>query len=115
MGVPIALLALALVLATASGTPRTALPMLLLVQITGASLCLRAILLGKARIATLPLYSRKLVGSSMGGGRLMLPFVGFCLILCNYRRVYFCQSYFIYVISSNDDRDKVLPFAREHS
>ena len=82
---PIALLALALVLATASGTPRTALPMLLLVQITGASLCLRAILLGKARIATLSLYSGKLVCGGVRGGRLMLPFVGFCLILCNYR------------------------------
>ena len=34
----IALLALALVLATASGTPRTTLPMLLLVWITGAGL-----------------------------------------------------------------------------
>ena len=52
MGVPIVLLALALVLATTSRTPRTALPMLLLVQITGASLCLQAILLGKVRIAT---------------------------------------------------------------
>ena len=57
MGVPIALLALALVLATASRTPRTALPMLLMVWITGAGLRLRAILLGKARIAALPLYS----------------------------------------------------------
>ena len=62
---PIALLALALVLATASRTPRTALPMLLLVRITGASLRLRAILLSKARIAALPLYSRKLISGGV--------------------------------------------------
>ena len=85
MGVPIALLALALVLATASRTPRTALPVLLLVRITGAGLRLRAILLGKARIAALPLYSGKLISGGMRGGRLMLPFVGFHLVLCDYR------------------------------
>ena len=89
MGVPITLLALALVLATTSGTPRTMLPVLLLVWSAGASLCLQAILLGKARIATLLLHSRKLVSSGMRGGRLMLPFVGFHLVLCNCRRAYF--------------------------
>ena len=115
MGVPIALLALALVLATMPRTPRTVLPMLLLVRSAGASLHLQAILLGKARIATLPFHSRKLVCSSMRGGRLMLPFVGFHLILCNYRRAYFRQSYIINVISCNDNRDKVLPFTGECS
>ena len=113
MGVPITLLALALVLATASRTPRTVLPLLLLVWITGAGLRLRAILLGKVRIATLLLYSGKLISGGMRGWRLMLPFVGFCLVLCNHRQAYFRQSYIIYVISSNDNRDKVLPFVWE--
>ena len=115
MGVPIALLALALVLATTSRTPRTALPMLLLVWSTGACLLLRAILLGKARIATLPLHSGKLVSGGMRGGRLMLPFVGFHLVLCNSRCAYFRQSYVLNISSSNDNGDKVLPFTGECS
>ena len=113
MRVPIALLALAF--ATASRTPRTALPMLLLVWSAGACLLLRAILLGKARIATLPLYSGKLVSGGMRGGRLMLPFVGFRLVLCNSRCAYFRQSYVLNISSSNDNGDKVLPFAGERS
>ena len=112
---PIALLALALVLATASRTPRTALPMLLLVWSAGACLLLRAILLGKVRIATLLLHSGKLVSSGMRGGWLMLPFVGFRLVLCNSRCVYFRQSHVLNISSSNDNRDKVLPFAGERS
>ena len=115
MRVPIALLALALVLATASRTPRTALPMLLLVWSAGACLLLRAILLGKARIAALPLYSGKLVSGGMRGGRLMLAFVGFCLVLCNSRCAHFRQSYVLNISSSNDNWDKVLPFAGERS
>ena len=115
MGVPIALLALAFVLATASRTPRTVLPMLLLVRSAGACLLLRAILLGKVRIAALSLHSGKLVSGGMRGGRLMLPFVGFRLILRNSRCAYFRQSHILNISSSNDNRDKVLPFAGERS
>ena len=45
----------------------------------------------------------------------MLPFVGFHLVLCNRRRAYFRQSYVLYISGSDDNRDKVLPFAGECS
>ena len=81
MRVLITLLAFAFSLSAMFSAPRTTLLMLLLVQVTGASLQpLQVILLSKARISVLPVNSGKLVGTSRVSC-LVLTLIGFCLIL----------------------------------
>ena len=111
------LLPFALRLSTAPASSPTALSIrLLLVGIGRAGLrLLLALLLAKARIAALPLHSRKLVG--IGGVRLLTwllvaTTVDLILILSNDLVTNCTDSYIVQFVASAYNGNKMFPFSR---
>lgn len=116
MGVPITLLAFAFSLSAMSSTPRAMLPMLLLVRVAGAGLqLLQVILLGKVRIAMLPLDSRKFIGIGKISCWLMLTPIGFSFKLQYYCITDFHQIEVLHCCIVSNDGCNCFPFTGKGS